>query len=52
MCLKHDIEKMQQTLLPATYIIAPDNTIVYSYVNADYTQRAEPDDIITAIKNI
>ncbi len=38
--------------IPATYIIAPDNTIIYSYVNADYTQRAEPGDIIAAIKNI
>lgn len=38
--------------IPATYIIASDNTIVYSFVNADYSQRSEPADIIDTLKGI
>ena len=32
--------------VPATYIIARDGTILYDFVNADYTQRLEPADIV------
>ncbi|MEJ2509485.1 MAG: peroxiredoxin-like family protein [Gammaproteobacteria bacterium] len=32
--------------VPATYIIARDGTILYDFVNADYTQRLEPGDIV------
>jgi len=38
--------------MPAIYVIAPDGTIAYSYVNADYTQRAEPIDIVTVLNNM
>lgn len=38
--------------IPATYVIAPDGTIVYSYVNADYTQRAELEQIIAVLRGI
>lgn len=38
--------------VPATYVIGSDGTIVYSLVNADYTQRAEPEDIINALRGI
>lgn len=38
--------------VPATYVIGPDGTIVYSFVNADYTQRAEPADIINVLRDI
>ena len=32
--------------LPATYVIAPDGTIAYAYVDADYRIRAEPADAL------
>jgi peroxiredoxin len=36
--------------LPATYVIAPDGPIAWSFVNTDYTRRAEPADILTALR--
>lgn len=38
--------------LPATFVLDKQGKVVYSYVNVDYTQRAEPQDIIDAIKSI
>jgi len=32
--------------LSATYIIAPDGTVTYAYLEADYRKRAEPDDLL------
>ncbi len=37
--------------LPATYVVNTDGKIVHSFVNADYTQRLDPDAILTALKN-
>lgn len=38
--------------LAATYVIAPDGTVAWSYVNADYRTRAEPEDVVAAIRAI
>ena len=35
--------------MPATFIISKDNIITASYINADYTQRMEPDDILAQL---
>ncbi|EST18819.1 peroxiredoxin-like family protein [Streptomyces roseochromogenus] len=35
--------------LPATYVIDRDGVIRWAFVNTDYTTRAEPSDIITAL---
>ena len=35
--------------VPATYIVEQDGCIRYAYVNADYTQRIEPSDIIARL---
>ncbi|WP_432089458.1 peroxiredoxin-like family protein [Streptomyces sp. bgisy095] len=35
--------------LPATYVIDRDGTIRWTFVNADYTTRAEPADILAAL---
>lgn len=32
--------------MPATFIISKDGVITSTYINADYTQRMEPDDIL------
>ena len=36
--------------LAATYVIAPDGTIAFSYLDHDYTRRAEPRDVIDALQ--
>jgi peroxiredoxin len=38
--------------IPATYVIAPDGMIVYSFVDADYSHRAEPTDIIEVLRGL
>ena len=38
--------------LPATYIISTDGNIHACYINKDYTQRMEPEDIISALENL
>ncbi|MGY5123987.1 peroxiredoxin-like family protein [Streptomyces nigrescens] len=35
--------------LPATYVIGQDATIRWSFIDTDYTTRAEPTDILTAL---
>jgi len=36
--------------LPATYVVDTGGTIVYSFVNRDYTQRAEPAELVKVLK--
>ncbi|MCG8427311.1 MAG: AhpC/TSA family protein [Chromatiales bacterium] len=36
--------------VPATYIVGEDGQVLYAFVNADYTQRMEPLDIVAALK--
>lgn len=36
--------------VPATYVIDTDGTILDAHVDADYTKRMEPDDVIAALK--
>ena len=38
--------------LPATYLIHPNYTVQYAFVDEDYTQRAETTDVIAALKTI
>ena len=38
--------------LTATYVVDTDGTIKFSYVTADYKLRAEPSDIVSALKHI
>lgn len=38
--------------IPATYVISKEGKIVYSFLNVDYVQRAEPSDIIKALKQL
>ncbi len=44
--------KKNQLPIPATYVIDTNGTIVYAYVNPDYRQRANPDDIIKALQKL
>jgi len=38
--------------IPATYVINSDGRIVSAYVNKNYTERMEPDDIIRALETL
>ena len=38
--------------IPATYVIDSDGTVVFAYVNKNYTERLEPEEIINALKTI
>ena len=38
--------------VPAAYVIAPDRTISYAYVNADYKKRADMDTLIQEVQKI
>ena len=38
--------------IPATYVIDCDGTVVWADVNANYTERAEPADVLVALKEI
>ena len=36
--------------VPATYVVAPDRTITYAFVEADYSRRAAPADVVAALR--
>ncbi|AZQ83306.1 AhpC/TSA family protein [Colwellia sp. Arc7-635] len=38
--------------IPATFVISSDGTVTWRYVDVDYRTRSEPEDIITALKNL
>ena len=38
--------------VPATFIIAPDGRIAWRFVDVDFTHRAEPDDILAALRRM
>ena len=50
-----DLEKNQgndswELPVPATYVINKEGKIIYSFLNVDYIQRAEPTDILSTLK--
>ena len=38
--------------IPATYVVAPNNIISYAYIDADYTNRLDPDIIIAELQKL
>ncbi len=36
--------------MPATYIVGPDGQVAYTFVDVDYTQRAEPAEIVKQLR--
>ena len=42
-------DKTYQLPLPATYVINQEGVITYAFLNEDYTLRAEPSDVMTAL---
>jgi peroxiredoxin len=41
-----------ETPVPATYVVGRDGRIIYAFVVADYTRRAEPSEIIKALRAV
>ncbi len=41
----------QQLPIAATYVIDQNGMIIYDFINADYKERADPEDIIKFLKN-
>lgn len=48
----HNGDTSWELPMAATYVIAPDHRITFDFVSADYTQRAEPADILAALETI
>lgn len=51
-----DLEKSQDNNewklpMPATYIVSAKGKVIYAFIDADYTKRATPEDIIKVLKN-
>jgi peroxiredoxin len=38
--------------VPATYVILPDRTVSWAFVDADYRKRAEPSEVIAAVQAV
>ncbi|MEP7076797.1 MAG: AhpC/TSA family protein, partial [Acidobacteriota bacterium] len=49
---KHNNMEKPELPLAVTYVIDKKGTIVYSFIDADYKKRAEPDVIIANLKKI
>ena len=48
----HNGDNSFELPVPATYVIGPDRNISYDFVNTDYVRRAEPEEILKALKRV
>jgi peroxiredoxin len=46
---KYNQDKSNELPMPVTYIIDQNGVIRYAFIDADYTRRAEPNEIITVL---
>ena len=46
------VEGAKQLPMPATFVIRADRTIAYAQVEADYTRRSEPLEILNLVRNL
>ena len=49
---KYNGDESWELPIPATYIVNTDGKIVHAFVNADYTKRMEPTEIISKLKEL
>lgn len=49
---KHNGDEKYQLPIPATYLIDRDRIIRFAFVHTDYTQRAEPADLVAALRRL
>lgn len=50
--IKANNEETFELPIPATYVIGTDRKIRKAFVNADYTKRLDPEEIITVLKGM
>ncbi len=48
----HNGDSTFELPIAATYVIAADGTIAHAFIDADYTQRLDPEEILAALKNL
>ena len=48
----HNGDSTFELPLPATYVVAADGTVIYSFAHADYTQRLDPAEITSALDTL
>lgn len=48
----HNNSTAQELPLPATYVITQNGVVVYSFLDTDYRNRAEPKEVIKALESI
>ena len=49
---KYNKTEKHELPIPATYVVGSDGTIIFDFVKPDYTQRAEPLDILDALMTV
>ncbi len=48
----HNGDETFELPIPATYIVDSNGTIIQAFVEADYTKRLDPEEIITTLQNL
>ncbi len=48
----YNADQAYELPLPGTFIVAPDGRIHFAFVEADYTQRLEPDEIVNQLRQL
>ncbi len=48
----HNGDETFELPIPATYVIAPDGTVIHAFVDPDYTQRLEPKVVLEILHQI
>jgi len=48
----HNQDGKNELPIPATYVVDNEGIIQWAFINADYTKRSEPDEVIQALKEL
>ena len=49
---EHNHTNLAELPIPATYVVDSGGVIRYAYINPDHTYRAEPDEILSTLKDM
>lgn len=49
---EHNGDTSWELPMPATFVVSADGRICYAFVSADYTQRAEPEEVLGVLKRL
>ena len=48
----YNADQAYELPLPGTFIVAPDGTIRFAFIDCDYTRRLEPEEIVNQLRQI